>query len=710
MAKATVVETLAAKDAVVKSGIENDTIVSKSSNETSTVTTPAIMSPPQEPGVICEIKDLYQGSASCDCCMTWAATPQKKVTTAVVTDTSGYAILARKSEGHGDSGRDLKLHSIVVQSSLIRKVLDTALKGYPGIATGLENFTVEAPFACFYHRWTALVDAYTTSIGETAQHLGLLINLLDAEFRDTQKDVADLLKNNVIEHRHLWTIFQPGHYILTKTHGQDSVLLLDAVAEYDDTFHGGNRGYMLTGSYIDYDGSMTGFGTTKIKISEFKGTMALTDLQALPFLMHPDRESIERKRVAEGKRFAAFRTGEFQEYAGRAFTETSDRREDSTVTETQVNGRVMIDPFAYFQFKDHDGLSLRHLGVPAPIIYSNNYRPHRGPPPPPPRYHSPPPRRVLYIEDPHRRSKRPQDTEQKELTDNELLICVPFVRGYSFKSKDWVLLNIENLRPVQWNEDLFDNLVLPTEEKDLLLALAKSHCDEKMNTFDDFVIGKGKGMVILLDGPPGVGKTLTAESVAETMKAPLYTMSAGELGTQSDDVEKRLSDILEMASMWNAILLIDEADIFMEQRTVSELERNELVAIFLRHIEYFHGIMILTTNRIETMDLAFDSRVDIRLHYPDLPASSRRQIWANFIARLPENLTASTNGSEGSEGSGGSKGFSDEDLMKLGELDLNGRQIKSAVKTARLLAAGKGEGVGMAHIATVLRITRGVVL
>ena len=85
-------------------------------------------------------------------------------------------------------------------------------------------------------------------------------------------------------------------------------------------------------------------------------------------------------------------------------------------------------------------------------------------------------------------------------------------------------------------------------------------------------------MVILLDGPPGVGKTLTAESVAETMKAPLYTMSAGELGTESHNVEKRLGDILDMASMWNAILLIDEADIFMEQRSPNELDRNELVS------------------------------------------------------------------------------------------------------------------------------------
>ncbi|KAH9204416.1 P-loop containing nucleoside triphosphate hydrolase protein [Leptodontidium sp. 2 PMI_412] len=694
MAKASVPETQAAKDTPAKAVVENSTDLYKDSAESSTIKSPALMSPPQEPGVICEVKDLYQGTASCVCCMTWAAAPQKKITTAVVTDTSGYAVLARKSEGHGDYGRDLKLHSIVIQSALIRKVLDVALKGYPSIATGLENFTVEAPFPCFYHRW--LVDAYSTSVGETAQHLGLLINLLDSEFRGTQKAVADLLKNNVIEHRYLWTIFQPGHYILTKTHGQDSVLLLDAVSKYDETLHGGDRGYMLTGSYIDYDGSMTGLGTTRIKISEFKGTMALSELPALPFLMHPDREAIEKKRVAEGKRFAAFRTGEFQEYAGRAF---SDDRENDNVTETQVNGRVMIDPFAYFQFKNHDGLPLRPLGLPAPIIHQPVYRPHGPPPPPgPPHPHHPPrmmpplPRRVYQNEDRNRQT-RPQKSDQKELTDNEYLICVPFVRGYSFKSKEWVLLNIENLRPVQWTEDLFENLVLQAEEKDLLVALAKSHFDAKANTFDDFVIGKGRGMVILLDGPPGVGKTLTAESLAETMKAPLYTMSAGELGTQSNNVEKRLSDILEMASMWNAILLIDETDIFMEQRTPYELDRNELVAIFLRHMEYFHGVMILTTNRVETMDVAFDSRVDIRLHYPPLPASSRRQIWANFLARLPEKST-----------------FTDAELDQLAELDLNGRQIKSAVKTAQLLASGKGEGVKIEHVGTVLRITRGVLL
>ena len=85
-------------------------------------------------------------------------------------------------------------------------------------------------------------------------------------------------------------------------------------------------------------------------------------------------------------------------------------------------------------------------------------------------------------------------------------------------------------------------------------------------------------MIILLDGPPGVGKTLTAESVAEAMQAPLYSMSAGELGTQNFVVEQKLNDVLQMATMWNAILLVDEADVFLEQRSPGDLRRNELVS------------------------------------------------------------------------------------------------------------------------------------
>lgn len=66
--------------------------------------------------------------------------------------------------------------------------------------------------------------------------------------------------------------------------------------------------------------------------------------------------------------------------------------------------------------------------------------------------------------------------------------------------------------------------------------------------------------------------------VAEEMKKPLYSMSAGELGHTAREVEQGLRKVLELSTKWGAILLIDECDVFLEQRTTSDLERNKLVS------------------------------------------------------------------------------------------------------------------------------------
>ena len=66
--------------------------------------------------------------------------------------------------------------------------------------------------------------------------------------------------------------------------------------------------------------------------------------------------------------------------------------------------------------------------------------------------------------------------------------------------------------------------------------------------------------------------------VAEEMKKPLYSMSAGELGHTAHEVEERLHKVLELSTKWGAILLVDECDVFLEKRTTSDLERNKLVA------------------------------------------------------------------------------------------------------------------------------------
>lgn len=81
-------------------------------------------------------------------------------------------------------------------------------------------------------------------------------------------------------------------------------------------------------------------------------------------------------------------------------------------------------------------------------------------------------------------------------------------------------------------------------------------------------------------------------------------------------------------------MLVDEADIYMEQRKVQDLERNHMVAGFLRALEYYQGILFLTTNRVGIFDEAFISRIHIMIHYPAFDDKSRAEVWESFFRKL----------------------------------------------------------------------------
>lgn len=195
--------------------------------------------------------------------------------------------------------------------------------------------------------------------------------------------------------------------------------------------------------------------------------------------------------------------------------------------------------------------------------------------------------------------------------------------------------------------------------------------------------------ICLLSGPPGVGKTLTAEAVAENLRVPLHTLSSGDLGSQPWEVERGLSQILELVARWNAILLLDECDVFLEARSTHDLERNKVVSIFLRTLEYYEGILFMTTNRVDNIDAAFQSRIHVSLEYPDLNAESRVQIWKNFLATFNQKPE-----------------ITDGDIEELAKMKLNGRQIKNILKTSQLLAARRKSVLKRSFIDTVLAIEK----
>ncbi|KAG1807918.1 hypothetical protein EV424DRAFT_1329214 [Suillus variegatus] len=122
----------------------------------------------------------------------------------------------------------------------------------------------------------------------------------------------------------------------------------------------------------------------------------------------------------------------------------------------------------------------------------------------------------------------------------------------------------------------------------------------------DVITGKGGGLIVVLHGPPETRKTLTAEAVTEHLKRPLYIVSSAELSTEPSHLESKLSVILKLATIWDSVVLLDEA-VFLEQRSLCDLTRNALVSVALKVIEYRHGVLFLTTD-IQMFDDASLSR------------------------------------------------------------------------------------------------------
>jgi hypothetical protein len=199
----------------------------------------------------------------------------------------------------------------------------------------------------------------------------------------------------------------------------------------------------------------------------------------------------------------------------------------------------------------------------------------------------------------------------------------------------WV--HVDDLQRYAYQPQLKDHLVLPPEQTELIDILTA----EMDALQDDVIQGKGGGTTVLCAGPPGVGKTLTAEVYAEVIGRPLYRVHSGQLGLSVGALESALKEALTRAQRWGAVMLIDEADVYIRQRS-DDIAANAVVGVFLRVLEYFDGLLFLTTNRIDDIDEAIVSRCIalIRYHAPD--AAARQRIWQVMARQFELPLSEAT--------------------------------------------------------------------
>ncbi|RFU27560.1 hypothetical protein B7463_g8788, partial [Scytalidium lignicola] len=456
----------------------------------------------------------------------------------------------------------------------------------------------------------------------TESHVNVLLDLINTEFAAQLQNINAMFPKGISNFDILQDAFQPGDIIVDNNSDDVRAYLVKDTLYRDENYGGKRRDirFYINVKYIDSDGNKFGTCDATFTIKKFKGVKFLNKLPVFPLKYHSNSKRVFEVLVNRGRKFVSLNGQHFKFLKGIVSSIEGSRMD--------VNSRVVVDTATYQR------LNSRYGGIVNEI--------------------------------------------RRQLTEEELAACIDTIPAFSLCDKQWCIVNIELIEDITFNKDVFDQLVLDDENKGLARVMVEQHI--RGTNFDDFIEGKGKAIVMLLHGPPGV-------AVAEYTQRPLYTVTSGELGIHSEVLEKKLKLVLNLANTFGAVLLLDEADVFLERRTSHDLERNALVSIFLRLLEYYQGILILTTNRVGAFDEAFHSRIHIALSYPELSIQARKQIWKNFAGQSVREVT-----------------LSEEEYEELARLDLNGRQIKNAFSSSVALAAERQEPISIGHLRIVVNI------
>ncbi len=239
-------------------------------------------------------------------------------------------------------------------------------------------------------------------------------------------------------------------------------------------------------------------------------------------------------------------------------------------------------------------------------------------------------------------------------------IELPFVRVFSLLYKKYIYMHIDDICEYEYDKTAFEKLFLPTKLKNILFNVF-SYSSKHLT--GDIINNKHGGLIVLAEGKPGTGKTSTAEIYSEFMQKPFYSIQVDEIGTNPVEIELNLTKIFARIEKWDAVILFDEVDVFLSKRD-DNIEKSAIVGIFLRMMDYFRGMMFLTTNRADIIDEAILSRVTLGIKYPDFDDNIRSLIWKSKLSDA---------------------GIKIDSMNLLVKENLNGRQIRNMVRLAKIV-------------------------
>ncbi|KAF2814797.1 P-loop containing nucleoside triphosphate hydrolase protein, partial [Mytilinidion resinicola] len=539
-----------------------------------------------------------------------------------------------------DHLKKLKSIRLEIRSPYIKTALRKVVKTYPDVMFETRGpITLYNEPRCLFH-FRKELQLYSENLSDfkAKQHVDFCLKYASKTLRK-DIDIYEKTMQNVgvlpgLEFLVLWMAFRPGDLIYHRQKdGKEIIVRLVSMkgelrARDDMTVDGC---WHIRGERFDYayrDG----------KIQQYDGYRPLTELDWYPLEYHKDRHQITQKILARGKVYLSLAGIHYRYYDGAARIYRKEANFTDDWRSRSIRHRIMIDSGEYYE--NISPRTLNRANISKKFDHAA--------------------------------------VENSTLPEEDILISDVEIPGFCLATKQWGFFDVAKIQNINLSTTAFDSLVLDPAKKSIISSLVKEQVGQ-MSDFDDIVKGKGKGLIFMLHGEPGTGKTLTAESIADYTQRPLYTIGCGDLGTKSHNVERVLNESLALATKWKALVLVDEADVFMERRGNNELERNELVSVLLRILEYFEGIMFLTTNRIGTIDPAFKSRIHLSLSYPTLGTDARRKIWKGFVSK----------GSPSQSPLWLDSAF----LANVAKESVNGRQIRNIVRMAYAQAANAGREI-----------------
>lgn len=456
-----------------------------------------------------------------------------------------------------DKDQDLENTVLEIKSPFMKAALKAVIPEYATFNVSVKHIALTGAPHCLFH-YRDEIMAYGREMLENqdleaAQHIQHLIVYMWDVF------TADIVAFNALGfmadfepallHEYLWVIFRPGDLVYVRAE-PPWAFQFEAMTKH-------NKHWRLVGVDVCYDGEHFGFSDVSLYIDQYEGLKPLNELTAIPFYRLPEGERHDKREtlMARGRKYLTTHGNRcfwYEEVSGSSSSWVCLHRDLCRIcTNKQMNTRVITD---------YEGCADSEYG------------------------------HYVALRDGKKKYK-PEDA-LRCLEEDNLIICSRKFAGYSLNENTWGTFYIDGIKEVDYDLSAFDHLILPKDQKRQLLSLVCAHGDDE-SSFDDLIKGKGKGMTFLLYGDPGLGKTLTAgtfysqvgfkltngsESVADYCKKPLLRLDAGTLGTSPTSVEEGLKDAFRLAERWHALLLLDEADVYLEQRRSRDLTHNGVIS------------------------------------------------------------------------------------------------------------------------------------